>query len=403
MRRYGYMSDDIDSDKRVARVLLIEDDPVFRELCSRFLTADLKYNFQVSAVETAHEALLECETVAFDCLIVDYRLPGHTGTEILSMLKDRLGEHLAPTIVMTSEGGEQAAVDAIRAGAQDFLFKRTLTRDALRRTVSNAVERGRLKRSISAGRKELKASCELLSRRNEEITRFYHNLSHEMKTPLTAVREYVSIVNDGLAGTVVDEQRKLLGHALAGCDQLATQFNDLLDLARLETGKVSVELETSTIANVFERCQLGARAAIQAKGVEVDCDIAPGIETLLMDENRIVQVVGNFLDNAIKFTPGGGHITLKAETLSEKSRVRISVSDNGIGIDSEQHAQIFERLFQVSSSNLQETPCGMGIGLAIASEIVKAHGSKIHVASELGKGAEFSFELDACEARQQAA
>lgn len=375
-------------------ILLIDDDPSFASLCERYLrTSDSQVGYGLTVVDNATEALTECEFNQFDCLVVDYRLAEHTGTEVISMLKQRFGELLGPCIVMTADGGEVAAIEAIRAGANDFLTKRELTREALQRAVDNAVEKGRLRRSITERRKELSDTNDMLSRRNHEIQRFYHNLSHELKTPLTAIREYISIVHDGLAGNVVDEQKKLLNYAILSCEQLRTQFDDLLDLARMETGRMSMSFASVSIGSVLERCALVAKKNALSKGLEllVECDEdAPSV---LIDENRMVQVVGNLLDNAIKHTDYGGSVCLSAAFSATNQTIKVSITDTGCGIAPEHCAQVFDRLFQVSTPDLTNTPSGMGIGLSIAAEIAAAHNARIQVDSVLGKGSTFWFEL----------
>ena len=376
------------------QILVIEDDQAYVFLCKRYLRKDQLFNHKVISAATAEGALAACRVHKFDCIIVDYLLPDTLGTEAIQSIRDLLGDDMPSTIVFTADGGETAAGDAVRSGAADFLAKRNVNQESLCRAVNNAVEKGHLRRSLTEQILELEAANEQLVARNNEIQRFYHTVSHEVKTPLTAIQEFVSIVHDGLAGEVQEEQRTILNYALQSCAQISAHFNDLLELSRFETGKMTVEMTSNSIYDVFHHCVVAANPAAVSKGISLEVTDEEGLPQVMIQSNRIIQVVSNLLCNAIKFTHSGGVVKLNCEVIKAGKSLCISVADNGCGIAQSDITKIFDRLYQVTPAVRQDADPGMGLGLSIASQIVSLHGSEIRVESQLGEGTTFSFELE---------
>ena len=381
----------------VARLLIVDDDLTYLALCRRYLNRDADYTYDIVTASGAAEALAACAEAPFDCLLIDYGLPDRTGTDLIGTLRKRLGNALPPVVVISADVTADAAIEAVRHHASDFLTKREVSATALRRSLGNAVEKGRLQRAVTARRRELQTANRELERRAVEIQRFYHTVSHEMKTPLTAAREFVAIVRDGLAGEVSNDQAELLGHALECCDQITTQFNDLIDLTRLETGKMRLERSPTAFADVVERSIAMCESAARAKSLVVEHDVEADLPDLDIDGGRIVQVLSNLLGNAIKFTPGGGRVRLEARRVRAADRdadaVEVRVVDSGCGISESDCRKIFDRLYQVRIAADNPESSGLGLGLSISREIVRGHGSELVVDSRVGAGSTFSFTL----------
>lgn len=385
-----------------SRLLLIDDDPAYVFLCKRYLHADEHFKHTVISASSFTEALSVCTVDEFDCFIVDYCLPDKLGTDALTEFREILGHAMPPAIIFTVDGGEVAAIDAVRSGAADFLAKRDVNQHSLRRAVRNAVQKGMLMRSLLGRVADLEEANEKLRKRNSEIQRFYHTVSHEVKTPLTAIQEFVSIVHDGIAGELEEEQKTILQYALQSCDQIARQFSDLLELSRFETGKMSVKLVPSSLNGVLDHCVVAATPAALEKNITLSVNEDEALPIVLMESSRIIQVVSNLLNNAIKFTHPGGSVSLRCDLVESGSAVKMSVRDTGVGIPKKHLRHIFDRLYQVTpSSDLRDTG-GMGLGLSIASEIIELHGGRIEVESTVGKGSTFSFLLK-CETEDCAA
>jgi len=231
-----------------------------------------------------------------------------------------------------------------------------------------------------------------LRRKNEEVQNFYHTLSHELKTPLTSAREFISIVMDGLAGGLNPTQREYLGIAKESCNQLRVCINDLLDATRLETGKLSIELKPASLGVAVQRVVTALTPAASGKGIELSCEIEPDLPKVDIDESRITQVVTNLLNNALKFTETGGRIEVVVAASAEDDFLEVSVSDTGRGIPREQMDRIFDRLYQIKSGDAT-TEQGVGLGLYICRELVRLHGGDIRVESAVGVGSTFTFTV----------
>jgi len=248
-----------------------------------------------------------------------------------------------------------------------------------------------------AGRAESQAKLEQtnkdLLRKNEEIQNFYHTLSHELKTPLTSAREFISIVMDGLAGPLNETQSEYLGLARDSCNQLRICINDLLDATRLETGKLALRLKLVSLPALLRHTLAMMKPIATAKGIVLRQHAEPNLSEISLDEHRIIQVITNLLSNAIKYTARGGSIVLKAAQRGDGDElVQISVTDSGCGIPKDEQDHIFERLHQVKAGDAT-TEQGVGLGLYICRELVLLHGGNIWVESELGKGSTFHFIL----------
>jgi len=281
----------------------------------------------------------------------------------------------------------------VRCGVADFFVKSKVTCEALQRSVINVASEGRLKRELAQQREDLEVLVSDLKAREEENSNFYHVVSHELKTPLTAIREFISITLDGLGGELTEDQIDYLGVAMRNCNHLKEMLNDLIDVARIETGKLTIKSEnlevpkwiqdtTRVMERDAERNKLGFTISVQA-------DLPP----VVGDEDRLFQVLSNLLCNAIKFTPEGGEITVEARRHEEDpSMLAISVSDTGCGIKPEHKERIFERLYQARESDTSIMG-GLGLGLNVCRGLVQSHGGTIWVESNLGEGSRFTFTI----------
>ena len=199
-----------------------------------------------------HEGLKLCSSGDFDCVLLDYNLPDLNGIEFLNRM-DSQRKIQVPIIMLTGQGNETIASDALRAGATDYLPKRAASTESLKRTIGNAVEKFHLRNAIENQTHRLQEKNMELTRKHEEIQRFYQTVSHELKTPLTSMKEFVCIILDGISGPINDEQKEYLSLVKESCMQMANGVNDLLDVTRLETGKYRVELEPNNIEDVIHQ------------------------------------------------------------------------------------------------------------------------------------------------------
>ncbi|NND89490.1 MAG: hybrid sensor histidine kinase/response regulator [Granulosicoccus sp.] len=388
------------------RLLFVDDDPGYLDLIIRRLMRETGNRFSIDTASNIEEAVNCCLTNDYDSLLVDYLLPDGYGTDIVDRLnryfeqEEQADRNAPPAIIVTADGGEHAAVKAIRAGAVDFLAKRDATPQALIRATSHAVEKSRLEASVRQRNLAVehanvlleKANAQLESKRRE-ILSFYHTVSHEVKTPLAAAREFVSLVKDGAAGDLTDQQRELLGYAMDSCDQIKYQFTDLLELARIDSGKTRLQRKIVPLDPIVKRSVASVTELSKSKSISIEVSADNAAHSIYCDPERIVQVLSNLLTNAVKFTGENGMVRLDVSLERSSGLVSFRVSDTGCGIEAEKLDLIFERLYQIETVEVQENQEGLGLGLSICRELLTLHGSHLSVTSELGVGSQFSFEL----------
>ena len=379
------------------KILVIDDNPADRELYKQFLVDDFDQEYEFSETGLGKEGVKVCNTDDFDCVLLDYNLPDLNGVEFLNLL-DRKTKTRIPVIMLTGQGNETVAADALRAGATDYLPKRVVSTESLKRTIGNAVEKFHLRKAIENQTHRLEENNRELIRKHDEIQRFYQTVSHELKTPLTAIKEFASIMLDGLSGDVNDDQKEYLEIIKESCMQMANGVNDLLDITRLETGKLHVELEPNDISKLVNQVVTSMRVIAKHKSIELFTNLDQNLPDVYMDPNRVEQILTNLINNAIKFTEFNGKIRITAEIESDKADyIKVTIADNGCGIAPKDLKHIFERLYQVNpEKNANDTTTslgGLGLGLNICKELVDLHDGKIDVKSIIGKGSEFSFTL----------
>ncbi|OGL27676.1 MAG: hypothetical protein A3G97_14110 [Candidatus Rokubacteria bacterium RIFCSPLOWO2_12_FULL_69_21] len=227
-------------------------------------------------------------------------------------------------------------------------------------------------------------------RRLERVrTEFVANVSHELRTPLTAIRGYLETLLEGGLDER-DTARRFLEIVSRHTERLGRLLDDLTDLSNIELGKVALEVEPTDLGEALEAVLAITGPQAAGKGVALSADLAPDLPRVLADGDRLAQILINLLDNAVKFTPAGGHVTVTAAV--QDQMVEIAVADTGVGIPSTDLPRITERFYRVDKARSRALG-GTGLGLAIVKHLVQAHGGELRIESELGKGTTVSFTL----------
>jgi PAS domain S-box-containing protein len=218
---------------------------------------------------------------------------------------------------------------------------------------------------------------------------FVANVTHELRTPLVSIDKAINFL---LTGSGFNEsQQQFLSIASRNCKRLSLLINDLLDLAKLEAGKMNVQLGPNSIEKVIADSIEGLNAWATAKSVTLANKADTNLPQVKIDPDKIVQVLNNLIGNAIKFTPTDGTITVNAKTNND-NQVVVSVQDTGVGIAQNELSKVFDKFYQ-TGERVATDVSGTGIGLSIAKEIVQLHGGRIWVESQDGQGAKFSFTV----------
>ncbi|GAC1431772.1 MAG: hypothetical protein NVS4B1_30460 [Ktedonobacteraceae bacterium] len=228
---------------------------------------------------------------------------------------------------------------------------------------------------------------------------FVSLVSHELRTPLTSIKGYIDLLVDGDAGELNEEQLEYLGIAKNNADRLVALINDLLDVSRIESGKVELQRTVVDLVRLIQNAASSLRPQIDAKGQHLELDLSRTPHAVLADADRVTQILTNLLSNAYKYTPPGGTISVIAHG-EENDRVRVEVKDTGIGLSSEEMGKLFTKFFRAKNRTTQAVG-GTGLGLTITRSLVEMHGGEITVASVVGQGTTFSFTLPILQTTQK--
>ncbi|HVZ56993.1 MAG TPA: response regulator [Chitinophagaceae bacterium] len=274
-------------------------------------------------------------------------------------------------------------------------------------TVANsmtvALENAQLFEEVKQARMEAEASGKAAERANQAKSAFLSTVSHELRTPLTSVLGFAKIIKKRLEDRIfpvtdksdprteraIQQVSENLDVVVSEGERLTHLINDVLDLAKIEAGKMEWNMETVSMADVADRAIAATTALFENKPLVLDKQIEAGLPEITGDRDKLIQVMVNLISNAVKFTPQG---TITCRVMRQQDEIVVSVTDSGIGIAPEDHAAVFEQFKQVGDT-LTDKPKGTGLGLPICKEIVEHHGGRIWVDSALGKGSTFYFAL----------
>jgi len=251
-----------------------------------------------------------------------------------------------------------------------------------------AIENAQLYEGLKERAEKLEKAYNELKELDRLKSEFVQNVSHELRTPLTFIKGYVDLLLDGTLGELSESQRKSLSIVAQRTDSIIRLVNDIITLQQLEIG--ALNLAPVDLAEVAHLALEGARVTAEKAGLVLRKEIPPGLPPVWGDRDRLIQVFDNLLSNAIKFSPDGGTITVRVHDAGEV--LQAEVSDTGIGIPADKLDRIFERFYQVNGSSKRRFG-GTGLGLAIVKRIVEAHGGRVWVESQLGKGSTFYFTI----------
>jgi signal transduction histidine kinase len=331
----------------------------------------------------------------YDVILADYRVPNATGIDAFQIVKS-LGLHI-PFILVTGSLGDEMAVECVKQGISDYVLKDHIAR--LPSAVQRALEEQRLRRDRDRAQEALRLSEDQLRRQNralEEQNRrveaasrmkneFVANMSHELRSPLNSIIGFGELIHDGKLGPLAPSQTECLARILNGAHHLLRLINDILDLARIEAGKLEFRPESVSLSQlVQETCDSFATLAAE-KHIRLSHQVdVPSSVTI--DPARFKQVLYNYLSNALKFTDSGS-VTVTVQPEGEDT-FRLEVADSGVGISESDLSQLFTDFHQLDSGKNKRFQ-GAGLGLALTRRIVEAQGGRVGVHSILGQGSTF--------------
>lgn len=290
--------------------------------------------------------------------------------------------------------GTEDREDSITEGEEELI---TVLSNQLGQALENArlfektwAAQQELEKRVQERTHELSLALEEVKKISQRKTDFVSSVTHELRTPLTSIKGYASILLTEKLGTLPQEVLLRLEKINRHSDELAHFVNELLDISRIEAGRVTMKLEPLDLKRISEEIIELLSEQLKEKQIESPLDIADNAKLVLADLSQIKRVFINILGNALKFTPPKGKITISAHR--RENEVQINISDSGCGIPEEAKGLIFEEFYRVDNDINQEVK-GTGLGLALVKNIIEAHKGRIWVSSKVGAGSTFSFTL----------
>jgi PAS domain S-box-containing protein len=363
-------------------------------------------------LEAAPDAIIEVDSEGRIVLLnlVTEKLFGYSREELLGQSVELLvPESARSTHIHHREGywnhpatrpmGTGLALEGCRKDGSRFPVEISLSpvhsEEGLRITavIRDTSERKRTEDQLRAMRETYTRELELrnreVERANQLKSEFLASMSHELRTPLHTVIGFAELLSEEIEGPLNEKQKRFIGHIHKDSMHLLELINDVLDLSKIEAGRLRIEREAFDIAACVQESLASIRPGAEAKFIGIETDIAVSA-AIFADRVRFKQILYNLLSNALKFTPEGGRIRVEARGRGEF--VEISVTDTGIGIPKEQHEAIFDKFYQVGATT-KGVREGTGLGLAITKALIADHGGRIWVNSEPGKGSRFTFTI----------
>ncbi|RYE90169.1 MAG: hybrid sensor histidine kinase/response regulator, partial [Myxococcales bacterium] len=353
------------------------------------------------AVATAPDGLTALATIRAtppDLVLSDVMMPGLDGFALLKELRSGPDTRALPVILLSARAGEESRVEGIEAGADDYLVKPFSGRELLAR-VRSTLELARMRREVTAASEQAAGAARQLEAERQaraEVERasqlkdeFLATLSHELRTPLSAILGWSQML---VNGHTHDPQ---LTRGLQTIERNARAqkriVEDLLDMSRILGGKLGIEARSVDLGAVVHAAVDTTRPAAVARGIELAVTLDPLAGPVHADPDRLQQVLWNLLSNAVKFTPRGGQVTVTLGRAGDDLEVR--VADTGQGIEPAFLAHVFDR-FRQADGSMTRAHGGLGLGLAIARQLVELHGGRIEAHSEgPGRGSLFVVTL----------
>ncbi len=382
------------------RVVIIDDDSAHSELMNRSIetvAGELADHVEIACFGDPAAALASL-TGETNCIIIcDYHLDGCSA---LDWIPDFVrGDH-GPILITTSSGSEQGAIKSFRSGAADYINKSNAFSDSayLATTLRECLRRHRLSKTVQDLSVQLRRANRELAYKNEQLEAttqaahaFVDDVAHDFRTPLSVIKEFASIMSDGLAGPVTNEQVDHLDYVDRATDELAGMIDDFLDSARLRAGLLRLDRRAIAAGELVEGILPAIRSRARAKSITLEIDVPESLPGVFVDPLKASRVLMNLVTNAIKFSPENSTVRVSAE-VSDPCWIRYSVSDSGPGIAPDDLKLIFERFQQVDTAQCSRIK-GFGLGLSIATQLAAINFGRLEADSAPGVGSVFSAVL----------
>jgi signal transduction histidine kinase len=374
------------------QVLFLDDEESIIDGMTRLFMREPYGIYATTKVDQARE-ILSKEKIKV--VVSDYRMPDISGVKFLREVKEQFPDTVK--ILFTGYTDFSAAEDAINVGEVYRFVSKPWKTAELVSTIRQCIEHYDLMTLAKTHEEELEVANRRLKAMYEVQKEFTSTVSHELRTPLASIKMALDLVVRRMVGEISPDQEKILGRAQNNVDRLKRLIDDILDLSKMESGKYRMNLVMNDLHKTIQEVVEAQRDIAISRGLELNTQLESEVFKIPFDSDRIIQVLNNFLSNAIKFTKKGS-IVIKTKQKYEENRIIISVTDTGKGIAEADIPLLFQKFQQIESVTNNEEG-GTGLGLAICKEIILKHGGRTWVESKLGEGTTFYFSLPIQERR----
>ncbi len=371
-------------------ILVVDDEADITKILKKILAG---VGYQVATTNSGEEALGLLENQSFSMIIADHVMPGGMqGAELLSRCKRDYPDMIR--VMMTGYTDMEAAAQAVNeAEIYRFIIK-PWSKDPLLNIVKGGIEQyeiihenRRLNEFVNNQNEQLKEQNEKLIELNRIKTSMTDMIVHDLKGPLGSIMANLDLLS---FGTLSEEDRESLDLSIEGSQEMLRLIMNIINVSKLEEGKIKLVYEEVEIKEMVLSSIDQLAGMVRLKELKISMLIQEDIGNIMVDQDLISRTIVNLLSNAINYSPEGGKIEVRANYSDEKGRVKVSVQDYGQGIPPEQSETIFDR-FSLARGDSNQYAYSTGIGLTFCKMAVEAHGGKIWVESEQGRGSDFQF------------
>jgi signal transduction histidine kinase/HPt (histidine-containing phosphotransfer) domain-containing protein len=381
-------------------ILVIDDEPSVHDLLVDVFDDD----YEVLEAREGATGLQLARLKSPDLILLDVMMPGLDGYEVCEQLKRDPQTREIAVLFLTGARDVHSEIKGLLLGATDFVSK-PIHSAALKARVNNQINLKKAQDDLlrltaqkhldnmAAVKAQAEAQDRIKSTELQMKDEFLSHISHEFRTPLASIYAFVTLISDRLAGEISEQQEEYLGIIRMNVAQMKSMIDDLLETTRIRTGRLTVRLQSVPVSEAVQFAIQTLERAASAKSISISVHIGEEVGAAYADKTRLRQLLVILLENAVKYTPVYGAIETAVRSLDTDSNLLVvEVSDNGCGIAKEATENIFERLYQINSSDTAGR-VGLGLGLHIAKELVEKQGGKIWVESVVEKGSCFRFTV----------